>query len=197
MPVAGWRGCLPSHPSYGLSTLNGMRIRECRDEDVELLDLHLPSQGADSSHEARFARHRAGVGTLLVAWSDGRPAGSCEVRWEGCASPEVRAAHPDCPEICGLGLWPGTQRSQEVGRALIGRAEQLTSRRGHGLVGLGIAKNNPRAEELCRGLGYRPSVPYLDCGSYEDGDGVAHRVADACLFMVKELAAAPGGFADG
>lgn len=188
-PAPGGGEPLPCRPARGISTLSGMRICECRERDVELLDLHLPARPADSAHEARFARHRAGVGTLLVAWFDGVPVGSCEVRWEGCVSPEVRAAHPECPEISGLGLWPGTRRSERAGRALIHRAEQLSRGRGHGLVGLGITRNNPRAEELCRGLGYRPSVSYLDCGSYQDGDGMDHRVADACLFLVKDLTA--------
>ncbi|MBA0052138.1 GNAT family N-acetyltransferase [Streptomyces sp. AJS327] len=164
-----------------------MRISECRAEDVAVLDRHLPFAAPDSSHAARYARHRAGDGTFLVAWVDGRPAGSCEVRWTGCESPEVRAAHPGCPEISGLGVWPGALRSRGIGSALIGTAEELAVQRGHRLLGLGVEKNNPRAEALYKRLGYRLSTPYLDCWSYEDGDGVTHRVADARLFFVKPL----------
>jgi len=164
-----------------------MRIRQCREEDLELLDQHMPARGAASHHEVRYARQREGVATFLVAWRDRHPVGSCEVRWEGCAAPEVRAAHPGCPEVNGLGVWPETLRSQGIGTALIREAERLAAERACRVIGLGVEKNNPRASGLYRRLGYHASVPYLDCWSYEDGAGVVHRVADACLFMIKPL----------
>jgi GNAT superfamily N-acetyltransferase len=168
-----------------------VRISECREEDVVLLDAHMPSLGAAASHHAaRFARHRVGASTLLVAWRDGVPVGSCEVLWNGCEAPEVRAAHPDCPEINGLGLWPETLRTQSVGTALIHAAEDLVRERGGDSVGLGVEKNTPRTEALYKDLGYRPSTPYLNCWCYQDSRGETHRVADACKFMIKRLHAA-------
>ncbi|WP_314174418.1 GNAT family N-acetyltransferase [Streptomyces winkii] len=164
-----------------------MKIRECREEDVALLDEHMPCPGAAFDHASRFVRHRDGLSTLLVAWRDGLPVGSCEVLWEGCQAPEVRAVHPTCSEISGLGLWPETLRSQTVGAALIHAAEQLVLGRGRFSIGVGVEKNNPRTEDLYKRLGYRPSTPYLDLGSYEDSAGLIHRVADACTFMVKDL----------
>jgi ribosomal protein S18 acetylase RimI-like enzyme len=167
-----------------------MRIRECREEDVALLEEHMPSPGAACDYASRFLRHREGASTLLVAWRDELPVGSCEVLWEGCRAPEVRAVHPDCSEISGLGLWPETLRTQRVGTALIRAAEQLALGRGRVKVGVGVEKNNPRTEDLYKRLGYRLSTPYLDCGSYEDSAGLIHRVADACTFMVKQLTTA-------
>lgn len=164
-----------------------MEIRECREEDVALLEKHMPSPGAAYDHPSRFDRHRAGGSTLLVAWDGRVPVGSCEILWDGCRAAEVREVHPECAEISGLGLWPETLRSPGVGTALIRAAEQLALRRGRYSVGVGVEKNNPRSEALFKRLGYRPSTPYLDCGSYEDSEGRAHRVADACTFMVKEL----------
>ncbi|MGW7351815.1 GNAT family N-acetyltransferase [Streptomyces sp. NPDC054784] len=175
-----------------------MRITECREDDVELLDRHLPSPGGPFRHARSYARHLDRSGTLLVAWRDGDtasapgdadrlPVGSCEVRWQGCEAPEVRWAHPDCPEIRGLGLWPEVPRAESTGTALVGAAERVVRERGHAAVGLGVEKNNPRAEALYLHLGYEPSVAYLFCWSYEDADGVAHQVADACTFMVKRL----------
>ncbi|MGW8377047.1 GNAT family N-acetyltransferase [Streptomyces sp. ODS28] len=164
-----------------------MRISECREEDVAVLDQHMPFLSAGARHAGRFARQREGTATLLVAWRDGGPVGSCEVRWDGCEAPEVRAAHPGCPEVNGLSLWPEALRSQEVSSALLGAAEERAAARGSAHLGLGVEKNNPRAEALYKSLGYLPSVPYLDCWSYEDGEGVGHRVADACVFMVKAL----------
>ncbi|AXK31314.1 GNAT family N-acetyltransferase [Streptomyces armeniacus] len=162
-----------------------MRITECREGDVELLDRHMPSPGATSQHARRFARHVERSGTFLVAWRGELPVGSCEVRWDGCEAPEVRLAHASCPEISGLGVWPEVLRSERTGTALIETAEKLVRGRGHASVGLGVEKNNPRAEALYFRLGYHPSVAYLACWSYEDATGMAHQVADACTFMYK------------
>jgi hypothetical protein len=164
-----------------------MRISECREEDVVLLDEHMPCPGSTSLHVPRYVRHRAGVSTFLIAWSGRLPVGSCEVLWEGCAAPEVRAVHEECAEIQGLGNWPGTLRAQGVGTALIHAAESRVRQRSRRCVGLGVEKNNPRTADLYKRLGYSPSLPYLDCGTYRDGSGVLHRVADACTFMVKYL----------
>lgn len=167
-----------------------MRISECREEDIVLLDKHMPSLGAAPRHTPRFARHCEGVSTFLIAWRESVPVGSCEVLWDGCEAPEVRAVHRDCPEIKGLGLWPETLRAQHVGSALIRAAETHVRQRDLECVGLGVEKNNPRTEDLYKRLGYSPSTPYLDCGTYQDSDGLTHRVADACTFMVKYLGAA-------
>ena len=164
-----------------------MDIRECREEDVAVLDEHMPAPGATQDHAARYARHRDGVSTFLIAWRDELPVGSCEVRWDGCQAPEVRSVHPDCSEINGLGLWPETLRSPDVGTALIRAAERLSLARARPKIGLGVEKNNPRTQDLYKTLGYRASTPYLDCGTYEDSTGNTHRVADACTFMVKIL----------
>lgn len=164
-----------------------MRISECREEDVVLLDRHMPFLSCGAQHRSRFDRHRAGTTTLLVAWRDRLPVGSCEVRWDGCEAPEVRSAHPACPEANGIGLWPETLRSEGLAGALLHAAEQYAAERGRTQLGLGVEKNTPRAEALYKRLGYLPSVPYLDCWSYDDGEGQTHRVADACVFMVKSL----------
>lgn len=159
---------------------------------MPLLDRHMPPPGEGLDHAPRFARHCEGISTFLVAWHGERPVGSCEIRWGGCEAPEVTAVHPGCPEVSGLGVWPGTLRRQGVGEGLIEAAEQLAVRRARESIGVGVTKNNPHAEALYKRLGYRPLTPYLDCWSYEDSRGVAHRVADACLFLVKGLAGVRG-----
>lgn len=162
-----------------------MRIAVCRSDQVAVLDRYMPSPGVVSSHARRYARQAEGVSTFLVAWQDDRPVGSCEIRWNGCAAPEVRAEYPDCPEINGLGVWPESMRSRGIGTALIREAELRAGQRGSPYLGLGVADDNPRAAALYARLGYRPVVTYLDRWSYQDSSGTVHDVADRCTFLIK------------
>jgi GNAT superfamily N-acetyltransferase len=161
-----------------------MEITDCRAADVALLERYIGSAGATSFHARRFARQEAGECTYLVAWQEGRPVGHTELRWIGCAAPEVTT---DCPEIGGLGVWPEGLRSRGIGTALIRAAEDLARDRGMAAVGIGVGKDNPRAAALYARLGYRTLVDYLDRYSYEDRDGTTRECVDACTFLVKDL----------
>ncbi|SDJ87527.1 GNAT family N-acetyltransferase [Streptomyces indicus] len=185
-----------------------MKIIACRAEDLGLLDAHLPSASAESHHAARFARQEAGESTYLLAWRDGLPVGHGEVRWHGCAAPEVRAAvarriAPEavtsggpsvsgptpasgCPEINGLAVAEHL-RSQGIGTALIHAAEDLARARRLPAIGLGVDETNPRAAALYARLGYEALVPYVDRWSYVDRGGLRVECADACTFLVKRL----------
>ncbi|MFE9658587.1 GNAT family N-acetyltransferase [Streptomyces sp. NPDC005955] len=165
-----------------------MRITSCRAEDLDPIEEVLPSPSAVSYHLQRYARQVAGTSTFLVArLDDDRPAGVCEVRWNGCAAPEVRAVVADCPEINGLHVVEALQ-SRGTGSALIRRAERLAAERGRRLVGLGVDDHgNPRAAALYARLGYRPTVRYLDRYSFTDDAGVEHPVEEPAVFLVKEL----------
>lgn len=162
-------------------------IRECKDLDVLLLDQVGPSRGATSFHAQRFERQQAGLSTYLVAWRDEQPIGSCELRWDGCAAPEVHTVHGDCPEINGLAVWPESMRSQGTGTALIHSAEDLARRRGTRQLGIGVEQANVRAADLYFRLGYSPRTVYIDRWSYDGRDGITHQVAAACVFMIKTL----------
>jgi GNAT superfamily N-acetyltransferase len=166
-----------------------MDITVCRAEDIERLEAHLPSHSVDGSHAARYARQRAGDSTYLIPWLGGRPVGHAEVRWTGCAAPEVRAVRPGCPEINGLFVWPESLRSRGIGARLVRTAEELARERGIGVMGLGVGDDNPRAAALYARLGYRPTVAYVDRWAYQDGAGVRQERADPCVFLVKELGA--------
>ncbi|MGW2519832.1 GNAT family N-acetyltransferase [Streptomyces sp. NPDC001617] len=164
-----------------------MDITVCRAEDLDVLDRLMPSNSLDGHHAARFARQQAGESSYLLPWLDGRPVGHAEVRWTGCRAPEVRAEHPDCPEINGLFVWPESLRSQGVGTAVIRVAEELARQRGVGVMGLGVGEHNPRAAALYARLGYRPTVSYVDRWSYRDAAGARHECADPCIFLIREL----------
>ncbi|MFD3617305.1 GNAT family N-acetyltransferase [Streptomyces sp. NPDC058676] len=161
-----------------------MEITVCGLADVALLDRYMGSPGVPSFHARRFARQQAGECTYLVAWLDGRPVGHTEMRWLGCAAPDVTV---DCPEIGGLGVWPEELRSRGIGTALIRAAEDLARVRGLTTVGIGVGVENPRAAALYARLGYRPLVDYVDRYSYQDHDGTTRECVEPCTFLVKEL----------
>ncbi|GAV40361.1 GNAT family N-acetyltransferase [Streptomyces acidiscabies] len=164
-----------------------MEIMACRREDLVVLERVMPSDSFDGSHPMRFARQEAGGSTYLIPWLDGRPVGRAEVLWTGCEAPEVQAAHPGCPEINGLYVWPEHLRSQGIGTALVRAAEEWALARGVEVMGLGVDDRNPRAAALYERLGYRPGVRYIDRWSYRDVNGVLREHADPCRFLTREL----------
>ncbi|MFF5789582.1 GNAT family N-acetyltransferase [Streptomyces sp. NPDC012693] len=171
--------------------MDRLEIGPCRAEDVPLLDRHLPAPGAPTRHADRFARQEAGSGTYLLARRDGVPLGHGQLRWDGCAAPEVRAELGDCPEFNGLDV-RAELRGQGIGTALIRAAEELARTRGRTAMGLGVTRDNPRAAALYARLGYRPVVAYTDRWSWTDPDGRAHEEADPCTFLVRSLTAPDG-----
>lgn len=46
-----------------------------------------------------------------VAWCNGTPVATSEVRWQGHAAPEVNERFSICPELNGLSVWPPELRS--------------------------------------------------------------------------------------
>ncbi|MCI3221328.1 GNAT family N-acetyltransferase [Streptomyces sp. NP-1717] len=170
-----------------------MDIRPCREEDLELLEAHMPSPGRTRRHAARFEKQQRGLSTFLVAWSDGTPVGTAQILWRGCEAPEVRERFPGCPELNGLGVWPPRLRSRGIGTAVIRAAETRARRAGHHRIGLGVDDRNLRAASLYLRLGYEETgCRYLDRYHYLDDNGSRHEVADPCRFLTKRLTGQPG-----
>ncbi|XUL86851.1 GNAT family N-acetyltransferase [Streptomyces galilaeus] len=165
-----------------------MEIAVCRAEDIAVLEHFMPSYSVDGNHRARFARQEAGGSSYLIPWLDGRPVGHAEVRWTGCAAPEVPS---DCPEINGLFVWPESLRSRGTGAALVRAAERLAGERGIDVMGMGVRDGNHRAAALYARLGYRPTVTYVDRYAHLDAEGVRHEYAEPCVFLVKKLPSGP------
>lgn len=166
-----------------------MDIRHCKEEDLELLERHMPSPGQTRRHAMRFEKQQQGLSTFLVAWSDGIPVGTAQVLWQGCTAPEVRDRFPKCPELNGLGVWPPQLRSQGIGTAIIRAAETQARRSGHHQIGLGVDDLNHRAAALYLRLGYEETgCRYLDRYHYIDDNGSRHEVADPARFLIKQLA---------
>jgi GNAT superfamily N-acetyltransferase len=157
-------------------------IRPCQERDIALL------RGHTSVPEQRFERQQRGDSTFLVAWDGDVPVGSGEIRWIGCAAPEIHEHYPDCPELNGLNVWPSERRSQGIGTALITAAEDLARDRGRREFGMGVVDTNPRAAALYLRIGYQETgLDYLDRYHYTDSDGVRHDIADPARFLVKPL----------
>lgn len=166
-----------------------LAIRPCREQDLVLLRSHIPTFGRPERHTTRFERQRHGESTLLVAWIDGLPVGAGEIRWRGCAAPEINQRYPHCPELSGLDVWPPERRSQGIGTALVRAAEDLTRQRGYAQLGLGVEDTNHRAAALYLRLGYQETDShYLDRHEHTDENGTRHAVADPARFLVKNLA---------
>ncbi|WP_345441045.1 hypothetical protein [Actinoallomurus vinaceus] len=96
------------------ASIGPVTITVCREQDVELLERHVPSPGRNRFHARRFARQEQGLSTYLVAWLEDTPVGSGAILWDGCGAAEVRRCYPDCPELGGLGVWPPELRSLGV-----------------------------------------------------------------------------------
>ncbi len=164
-----------------------VEIKLCREGDVELLEQWTPS-GRSRFHARRFARQQQEQSAFLIAWSQGSPVGSGELKWHGCDAPEVREKFPDCPELNGLQVSPPELRSHGIGTSLIIYAEDLAQLRGCTQLGLGVDDANERAAALYRRLGYTETgCRYLDRYYYITDDGVRHDVANPARFLVKQL----------
>ena len=163
-----------------------VKIAECRAEDVDVLEGFDPT-GANRWHAHKYQRQVAGLSTYLVAWDDGLPVGHGEVRWDGCASPTVLRAVPDCPELNGLVVYREEVRGRGIGTALIRAAVDRAAERGFVRIGLGVGDDNPGAARLYERLGFVPAVEYVDVWRMRDEHGVEHRFEDPGWFLVKEL----------
>jgi ribosomal protein S18 acetylase RimI-like enzyme len=165
-----------------------MDIRQCREQDLPLLEAGNPSPGKTRYHDRRFERQQQGASTFLIAWAEAVPIGTGEVLWHGCDAPEVHQRYPDCPEINGLHVWPAERRSHGTGTAIIRAAEALARDRGYHQIGLGVDDDNHRAAALYQRLGYQETgCRYLDRYYYLDDHGHRHDIADPARFLVKQL----------
>jgi GNAT superfamily N-acetyltransferase len=163
------------------------QIRACTADDVAVLERVAPT-GRNQWHARKFERQQAGAGTYLIAWTEtGEPVAHCEVRWDGCASPTVQAAYPECPEINGLRVYRDELRGRGIGSALIRTAESLAHARAYEWIGLGVADDNPRAARLYARLGYVARRRYVDVWTFVDDNGTPHTYRHPCTFLVKEL----------
>lgn len=163
-----------------------LEIRECGPDDLDLLERCMPT-GGHQAHAGHFARQRAGTATYLVAWRQAAPAGCCLILWDGCVTPEVRAALPEAVEISNLHVRPEA-RDNGVGSALIRAAERRAAARGSAVLAISVGIDNPRAAALYDRLGYRPvGLQWTARYVYADHEGVDREVVEHNVTLTKRL----------
>lgn len=160
-------------------------LRPCTAADLEPLETWAPT-GNSRTHEVGFARQERGTSTYVLAACRQAPqqlVGSCEVRWDGCAAPEV----PRCPEVDGLQVWPEHLQSRGIGTQVLRRLEDEAWARGHRVLGLGV--DDPRARALYLRLGYADTgVVHADRCSWVDEHHEVHEVAERNRWLTRDLA---------
>jgi hypothetical protein len=159
-------------------------LRPCRAGDLPALEAWQPT-GNSRTHSWRFFHQEAGTSTYYLATCRQTPdqfVGSCEVRWNGCAAPEV----PRSPEINGLQVWPERLQSRGIGTQMLALIEHEAHARDHATLGLGV--DDPRAKALYLKLGYAYSgVDYEDRYTWTDDNHQVHHVAEWAQWMTKTL----------
>jgi GNAT superfamily N-acetyltransferase len=168
-----------------------VEIRMYRPEDIEQLERRGPT-GLTRTHAQRGRRQQEGDSSYLIAWAEDSPVGTVEIRWNGCAAPEVLDRFPDCPELTGLQVWPEELRSLGIGSTIIATAEEIIRDQGFARLGLGVDDSNGRAAELYLRLGYTETgCRYLDRYDFVADDGTSQQAAEPCRFLIKDLTPTP------
>ena len=163
-------------------------VRECTDDDVLLLEEHLPT-GAAQVYAAHRATARTGRTSFLAVWEGARPVGSCVVVWfpapRGEASGANALASP--AEIAHVFVGEG-HRGRGAATALIRSAEELIVGRGHDRCAIGVEVDNVAAARLYERLGY------IDTGELEtyeytwvDAAGGEHPITETSRRLTKTL----------
>ncbi|HUD11495.1 MAG TPA: GNAT family N-acetyltransferase [Candidatus Saccharimonadia bacterium] len=138
------------------STVNP-EIRHCKESDLPKLQTGIPS----GSHQKRFDKQLAGTAEYLIAWVNDKPAGFFLLDYQG------QQYLPGIPEIRD-GEVTGRLRSRGIGSALIHECEKRAKLHGSNKVSMLVARDNPRARQLYKKLGYRDSGIQDVATEYDD-----------------------------
>jgi GNAT superfamily N-acetyltransferase len=162
-----------------------MEIRRASEADLAALVAVL---GQRPFFSGRLADQAAGVGALLVAWVDGRPAGDVFLACGPDDVPEVRRHLPGVPRLVHLEVLGPLQR-RGIGTALIRAGEAAARRLGHDRLALGVGLDNPGARRLYERLGYSAwgRGPVVATWREQRDDGSSVTSSETIDMLVKRL----------
>ena len=163
-------------------------IRPCQAEDVEVLELAIPSWGLSRFHERRFQEQEAGASVYLIAWDGAEPVGHLNLRWSP-GDPAPAALLADCAEVNALGVSPPERRNQGIGSRLLDEAEGRAAATGRTLIGLVVEQANHGARRLYERRGYRDWGHGLVASTWTwiDNNGQEQLVEELDAYLVRPL----------
>lgn len=155
-------------------------------DHLDELERDLPS-GPAQVHHAHLGAAASGATTYLVVWEGEYACGGGVVLWNGPPGPSARSRYAAAPAIAHLQV-AAPHRGRGVGTALIEAAEALIGELGHRCAVIGVGRDNPRALQLYRRLGYH-HTDIIDTLGYTwfDEEGVGHREVEQTQLLAKLL----------
>ena len=148
-----------------------IEVRPLREDEVALVDSHLPLNRLD-----QWRRERS---TFLVAWDDARPVGHAHLAWDGTKL--------GCPEIQDVYVAEGSRR-RGVATALTHAAEAEALARGQDRLTLSVGNGNFAARTLYERLEFEDTglEPERVVGTIMLR-GEPFEVDDTLVYLVKRL----------
>jgi ribosomal protein S18 acetylase RimI-like enzyme len=152
-----------------------MNVRTLADDEVELVDAHLPLH--------RLDQFRLGNSCYLVAWDDEVPVGHAHLAWP---SPELK--EPSLPELQDVYV-VATRRREGIATALTEAAEHEAKAKGFTQLMLSFGADNEAARLLYERAGYRNAGldPVRVTGTILLR-GKPMEVDDTLIYLVRSLA---------
>ena len=176
-------------PRLPLTTLSNYAIRPLGDEELGLLEQHIPFDWANlKKHRQRLEKQREGKAAYLVAWIGSRPLGHALIEWDGTDDPPIADKMRGCPDLQDIFVCPDF-RSRGIGTRLLTAADHLARLRGYGRVGMGVDITNTRARALYDRRGYRDagSGEYQIRWKYTDRNGEERWAEECCNYLIKDI----------
>jgi ribosomal protein S18 acetylase RimI-like enzyme len=162
-------------------------IRAATADDLSSLEHHL-HRGFPQRHRPRFDLQAAGKATYLIVWLDDVPIGHAMIEWAWEHEHDDPMALLLRGQPCLMDVYiVEEQRSRGIGSRLLAHIDDLVQERGHALIGLGVATDNPRARALYERHDYRDAgIGEFTSGWYElDEHGQERWVEERETCMIK------------
>lgn len=162
-------------------------LRIAIENELEILEEFIsPSYGRSIQDE--LDDQLFGLQGLVIAWHGNQPHGYGFIHWPGPRELSVADQVPGCPEIFRMTVLPEYQ-SSGIGTAIIVFFENLARSKGFSSIGLAVAHENIRANQLYQRLGYANTAAdnFIDSYQHERQDGSVVTITEKCRYLQKLL----------